>query len=62
MRSNGLCIKVFNYLNNIIRKFPSIMSVANYFNISNRTVGRYLDKNKSYNSFIFKPNGLEPGG
>ena len=54
IRSRGVCIKVFDSSNNLIDKFPNITSVANYFNISNRTVGRYLDKNKSYNGFIFR--------
>lgn len=54
VRSHGVCVKVFDSSNNLINEFPSITSVANYFNISNRTVGRYLDKNKSYNDFIFK--------
>jgi group I intron endonuclease len=54
VRSRGVCVKVFDSSNNLTNEFPSITSVANYFNISNRTVGRYLDKNKSYNGFIFK--------
>ena len=54
VRSCGVCVKVFDYSNNLTNEFPSITSVANYFNISNRTVGRYLDKNKSYNGFIFR--------
>ena len=54
IRSHGVCVKVFNSSNNLINVFPSIMSVANYFNISNRTLSRYLDKNKSYKGFIFK--------
>ena len=54
VRSRGVCVKVFESSKNLINEFPSITSVANYFNISNRTVGRYLDKNKSYNGFVFK--------
>jgi transcriptional antiterminator len=39
---------------NFVNEFPSITSVAKHFNISNRTIGRYLDKDTIYNGFIFK--------
>jgi hypothetical protein len=49
VRSHDICVKVFNYSNNIINEFPNITSVVNYFNISNITVDRYLDKNNLLN-------------
>ena len=54
LRVQGVCVKVFNPSNNLVMKFPSITSVAKYFNISNKTVSRYLDKNISYNGYIFE--------
>jgi group I intron endonuclease len=53
LRTKGVPIKVFDLSNNLINEFPSMISVGRYFNISSRTVGRYLDKDKSYNGFIF---------
>jgi NUMOD1 domain/NUMOD3 motif len=53
-RCQGVCVKVFDYSNNYIREFPTITSAAKYFNISNRTVSRYLDKNIFYLGYIFK--------
>lgn len=54
LRTGGVKVKVFDSKNNIIKEFPTIISVALHFNISSRTVSRYLDKDKSYNGFIFK--------
>jgi group I intron endonuclease len=54
LRSHGVCIKIFDESNNLVNEFPSITSAAKYFNISNRTVGRYLDKNTLYKGFMFK--------
>jgi hypothetical protein len=41
-----------------------MLSVTKYFNINNRTVGRYLDKNTSYVVLFLNPSvyRLEPGG
>ena len=56
LRSKGVSVKVFNKSNNLVKEFPTITSTAKYFNISNRTVSRYLENNKFYNGFIFKSN------
>ena len=53
LRCKGVSVKVFDKLNNLIKEFPST-SVAIYFGVSNRTISRYLDKDKSYKGFIFK--------
>jgi hypothetical protein len=37
-----------------VNEFPTITSAANYFYISSRTVGSYLDKDTSYKRFIFR--------
>jgi len=54
LRSHGLSVKVFDKSNNLIKQFPTITSVAKYFNISDTTVSRYLDKDISYKGFTFK--------
>jgi hypothetical protein len=54
LRTHGVKIKVFDKFNNLVNKFPTIISVANYFNVSSRTIGRYLDNDKTYNGFKFK--------
>jgi group I intron endonuclease len=54
LRNHGVKVKVFDKLNNLINEFPTIISVAKYFNVNRRTIGRYLDNDKSYNGFIFK--------
>lgn len=53
-RCQGVCVKVFDCSNKYIREFPNITSTAKYFNISNRTVSRYLDKNIFYLGYTFK--------
>jgi group I intron endonuclease len=54
LRSKGVSVKVFDSSNNLVNEFSTITSVAKHFNISNRTVSRYLDKDLSYKGFIFK--------
>jgi group I intron endonuclease len=58
LRTRGVKVKVFDLENNIIKEFPTIISVALYFNIHSKTVSRYLDTNTSYNGYIFKSNLL----
>jgi len=52
LRTHGVKVKVY-IENNLVKEFPTISSVALHFNISSRTVGRYLDKNISYNGYTF---------
>jgi group I intron endonuclease len=54
IRSRGVSIKIFDCSNKFIKQFPTITSAAKYFNISNRTVSRQLDKNIPYMGYIFK--------
>jgi hypothetical protein len=54
LRCKGVSVKVFDKSNNLINEFPTITSVAKYFSLSIRTIGYYLDKNKSYKGFIIK--------
>jgi group I intron endonuclease len=56
LRCKGVPVKVYNKSNNLINEFPTIISVGKYFNLSSRTISRYLDKDKSYNGYIFKSN------
>jgi group I intron endonuclease len=56
LRSKGVKVKVFDKYDNLINEFPTITSVAKYFGLSNRTIGYYLDKDKSYNGYTFKSN------
>jgi NUMOD1 domain len=56
LRTRGVKVKVFDSENNLIKEFPTIICVALHFNINSRTVSRYLDKNTSYNGYIFKSN------
>jgi group I intron endonuclease len=54
LRCKGVPIKVIDESKNLVQDFLTITSAAKHFNISIRTVGRYLDKNVSYNGFIFE--------
>jgi hypothetical protein len=54
LRCKGVSIKVYDKYNNLINEFPTIISTAQYFGLLNRTIGYYLDKNKSYKGFTFK--------
>lgn len=56
LRCKGVNVKVYDKSNNLIYEFPTITSVAKYFGLSIRTIGYYLDKDKSYNGYIFKSN------
>jgi hypothetical protein len=56
LRCKGVPVKVYDKSNNFIDEFPTIESVANYFNLSSRTKRRYLDKDKYYNCYAFKSN------
>jgi group I intron endonuclease len=56
LRTKGVKVKVFDSENNLIKEFPTMISVALHFNIDSRTVGKYLDKNISYNGYTFKSN------
>ena len=39
-----------------MKEFPTITSTAEYLGISNKTVMRYSNKNKSYNGYTFIAN------
>lgn len=54
LRTQGVDVKVFDKLNNLVAQFPTITSAAKYFNISNRTLGRYLNKNVFYKDYRFE--------
>jgi hypothetical protein len=54
LRTRGVEIKVFDSENSLIKEFYTMKSVALHFNINSRTVGRYLDKDTSYNGYTFK--------
>lgn len=56
LRCKGVNVKVYDKSNNLINEFPTITSVAKYFGLSIRTIGYYLDKDKSYNGYTFKSN------
>jgi group I intron endonuclease len=56
LRTPGVKVKVFDIKNKLVKEFPTMTSVALHFNISSRTVGRYLDKDKSYNGYTFISN------
>lgn len=56
LRCKGVKVKVYDKSNNLINEFPTMTSVAKYFGLSIRTIGYYLDKDKSYNGFTFKSN------
>ncbi len=54
--SKGVPVKVFDKSNNLIKEFTAITNAAKYFGVSIRTIGWYLDKDKSYKGYIFKSN------
>jgi NUMOD3 motif len=54
LRSKGVLVEIFDNKNNFIKRFTTMTSVANHFNISIITIGRYLDKYTSYNGFVLK--------
>jgi hypothetical protein len=53
-RTIGVGVKVFDKTYNLIHEFPTITSAAKYFDLSNRTIGRILDKDVLYNDLIYK--------
>jgi group I intron endonuclease len=52
----GVNVKVFDRTYNLVHEFPTITSAAKHFDISNRTIGRILDKDVPYNNFYYKSN------
>jgi group I intron endonuclease len=54
LRTHGVKVKIFDKSNNLVNKFPTMISVAKHFNVSSRTIGRYLDKDKPLYGFTFK--------
>ena len=50
-RSHGVSVIIFDASKTITKEFTTITSTARYLGISNRTVTRYLNKNKSYNGY-----------
>jgi len=56
LRSQGVPIKVFNTSTKFVKEFPTITSAAKYFDLSDKSLNRYIDKNKSYNGYTFKSN------
>ena len=56
LRTKGVRVKVFDLENNLIKEFPTMISLALYLGISTRTVGRYLDNDIPYKNYIFKSN------
>jgi hypothetical protein len=56
LRCYGVSVKVYDKDNNLVKEFPTITSLGIYFNLSNRTIRRYIENDKSYNSYKFKPN------
>jgi len=54
LNTHGIRVKVYGVSNNLVNEFLTITSTAKHFNVSNTTIRRYLDKNKSYDGFIFK--------
>lgn len=56
LRCQGVSIKVYDKDNNLVKIFPTITSVGEFFNVSGRTIRRYLDSGKSYNGYTFKDN------
>jgi group I intron endonuclease len=52
-RSSGLKVKLFDQSGNLINQFPSVMSVAEYLGVSDRTVRRILNTGISYDNFTY---------
>jgi group I intron endonuclease len=53
LRCKGVALKVYDKWNNLINEFPTIKSASKHFDLSDRTIGRYLDKDKYYNGYKF---------
>lgn len=51
--SKGVSVKVFDKSKKLIKEFPTITSTAKYFGVSNKTISKYSNKNKSYNGYTF---------
>jgi len=51
-RTIGVSVRVFDKTYSLIHEFPTITSAAKHFDLSNRTIGRMLDRNVLYNDFI----------
>jgi NUMOD1 domain len=53
-RSKGICVKIYDKSYNLINKFPSMLSAANYVGVSDRTLRRVLNTGISYDNFIYE--------
>jgi len=53
-RSKGISVKIYDKRNNLINKFPSMLSAANYVGVSDRTLRRVLNTGISYDNFIYE--------
>lgn len=53
-RSKGICVKIYDKSYNLIKKFPSMLSAANYVGVSDRTLRRVLNTGISYDNFIYE--------
>jgi hypothetical protein len=56
LKNKSVPIKVFNTSNKFVKEFPTITSAAKYFYLINKSLNRYIDRNKSYNDYTFKFN------
>jgi hypothetical protein len=54
LKNHGVVVELFDLSNNLIKKFPILTSTGKYFGLSDMTISRYLDKNKIYDSYVFK--------
>lgn len=59
LKCGGVNVKVWDRSNKLVFVFPTITSAAKHFNVSNKTISRYLDNGKTINGFIFKSSFIQ---
>jgi len=54
LKNQGINVKVFDKLNNLINEFASIRSTAKFFNVHPKTINNIYKTGKSFDEFIYK--------
>jgi hypothetical protein len=50
---HGVIVKVLDKDNNVINRFPTIVSAANFYNLDHNTVSRYIKNGSSFKNLRF---------
>lgn len=54
LRCQGVSVKIFDKLNNLVNEFPTITSAASHFGVDSNTINMIFKRGKSYDDYIYK--------